>query len=598
MLVHLVARPLTPADHLPVSAITHLARSLESTGASVMEDVWALPASDMATSASVCARELADRWSHEEPDIVHTIGIVATLAAVKASAAGGPPVVATFDERPSRSEIERRLVDQVAGVMPLSLEERDNWRHRGVRTLWTGAFPFAVPVSDPDSCALPGGDVVTLAGGPDLDLAVSSMPFWSGNLVVAARVAPGRLSAVRTRAQELGVWDRILLRPGLRGAEREQMWSRAAILLAGREGARHGGQVLEAAAHGVPAIAVASGAHVDHVVPRATGMLMPANANSRAYGRAIASVTSDGFGLRAMGTSALVRIRTLHSEGLAARRLMSMYDQVAEVPGEQHVGVAGPSGPGLRSDEERNSLAVENMALARQLAGWYSGRGQAREDLVQVASLGLVRAAERFDPSYGKEFHSFAIPTILGELRKHFRDHAWAVRVPRGLQETTLQVQRASAHVSQSLAHEATAADLAEELGLVEEEVLLALRAEGEARSSYSLDRPVGDEGSVAELVGEVDPALDLVELSECVRTALARLPEREQQILLLRFFGERTQSEIAERLGISQVHVSRVLTRTLAALRDHVLEDVPLPRSWERQSVPDEGIPSPRRAS
>jgi RNA polymerase sigma-B factor len=112
------------------------------------------------------------------------------------------------------------------------------------------------------------------------------------------------------------------------------------------------------------------------------------------------------------------------------------------------------------------------------------------------------------------------------------------------------------------------------------------------------LDRPVGDEGSVAELVGEVDPALDLVELSECVRTALAALPEREQQILLLRFFGERTQSEIAERLGISQVHVSRVLTRTLATLRDHVLEGVPLPRSWDRQPVPDEGIPSPRRAS
>jgi len=356
--------------------------------------------------------------------------------------------------------------------------------------------------------------------------------------------------------------------------------------------------VLEAAAHGIPAIAVAVGAHIDHVVPRATGMLMPANANARTWGRAVASVVSDSFALRAMGTSALVRIRTLHSTALAARRLASMYEQVADASTRDGGGLTAQPERGLRSDEDRNALAVENMALARQLAGWYSGRGQAREDLVQVASLGLVRAAERFDPAYGKEFHSFAIPTILGELRKHFRDHAWAVRVPRGLQETTLQVQRASAQVSQSLAHEATVADLAEELGLVEEEVLLALRAEGEARSSYSLDRPIGDEGSVADLVGEIDPGLDFVELSQCVRAALRRLPEREQQILLLRFYGERTQSEIAERLGISQVHVSRVLTRTLAALRDHVLEDVPLPRSWEHQVAASGEPASTRRVS
>jgi RNA polymerase sigma-B factor len=598
MLVHLVSRPLTPADHLPVSAITLLARGLESTGVSVIEDLWALPTSDMATSVSACARELAERWGSERPDIVHTIGVVATLAAVKASAAGGPPIVATFDERPSRGDTESRAVHQVAAVMPLSLEERDRWRRRGVPTLWTGSFPFAVPVVDPDACAAVDGDVVILSGGADLEVAVSSMPYWRGNLVIAARVAPGRLSALRSRAQQLGVWDRIQLRPGLRGAEREQMWSRAGVLLAGREGARHGGQVLEAAAHGVPAIAVAAGAHIDHVVPRATGMLMPANANARTWGRAISSMVSDSFGLRALGTSALVRIRTLHSTALAAQRLASMYEQVVDAPTGDGGGSSTRAEPGLRSDEDRNALAVENMALARQLAGWYSGRGQAREDLVQVASLGLVRAAERFDPAYGKEFHSFAIPTILGELRKHFRDHAWAVRVPRGLQETTLQVQRASAQVSQSRAHEATVADLAEELGLVEEEVLLALRAEGEARSSYSLDRPIGDEGSVADLVGEIDPGLDFVELSQCVRAALGRLPEREQQILLLRFYGERTQSEIAERLGISQVHVSRVLTRTLAALRDHVLEDVPLPRSWEHQAAASGEPASARRVS
>jgi RNA polymerase sigma-B factor len=596
MLVHVVSRPLTPSDHLPVITITQLARGLESAGATVVEDLWAFPASDIATSVSACAHELTESWHEHKPDIVHTIGVVATMAAIKADPDGALPIVATFDERPSPSETERRLAQRVAAVMPLSLEERDRWRRTGVRTVWTGSFPLEVPVPDPDACAVPEGDVVTFAGGPELDVLVSSMSFWSGQLVIASRLTPARLSAVRARALELGVWDRIRFRPGVRGPERERMWSRAAVLLASGEGSRHGRQVLEAAAHGVPSIAVAAGAHVDHVVPQVTGVLVPAGATPRVWGRAVAGMVSDRFGLRAMGTAALVRMRTLHSSELAARRLLSMYGQVVDTGHPQSPPEV--SEPGLRSEEERNALAVENMPLARQLAGWYSGRGQAREDLVQVASLGLVRAAERFDPTYGKEFHSFAIPTILGELRKHFRDHAWAVRVPRGLQETTLQVQRASAQVSQALAHEATPADLAEQLGLVEEEVLLALRAEGEARSAYSLDRPVADDRSAAELVGEADWSLDLVELSHAAREVLGQLPEREQQILILRFYGERTQSEIAKRLGISQVHVSRVLARTLAALRDHVLEDVPLPEAWERESVDAPSVPNPRRAS
>ena len=144
-------------------------------------------------------------------------------------------------------------------------------------------------------------------------------------------------------------------------------------------------------------------------------------------------------------------------------------------------------------------------------------------------------------------------------------------------------------------------ARVAEELGLVEEEVLEAMRVDGEARSSHSLDHPVGEDESLADLVGDDDPGLDLVELRWDVRAAVRQLPEREQQILLMRFYGERTQSEIAERLGISQVHVSRVLARTLAVLRDHVLYDVPLPRSWqssERSETPALSIPRPRQAS
>lgn len=585
MLVQIVSRPLTHADHIPASAITLLARSLESAGATVIKDVSALSTNDIAASVSACAHELTAGWREQKPDIVHTFGVVAAMAAMKAGA-DAPPIVATFDESPSNSDIEAKLADHVAAVIPLSQQERDQWRTRGVRTLWTGPFPFTVPVPDADAGADAEGDVVTFATGQDLDATVSSMPHWKGPLVVATKVAPAKLNALRARAKGLGVWDRIKLRPASRGNEREKMWSEAAVVVAGRAGSRHGGQVLEAAAHGVPSVAVEAGANVDHVVAGTTGVLVPPNANARSLGRAVASVVSNSFGLRAMGTSAIVRVRTLHSSALAARRLLWMYN---EILAELDPVPASPSGsPAMRSDAARNALAVEHMGLARQLAGWYSGRGQAMEDLVQVASMGLVRAAERFDPAYGKEFRSFAIPTILGELRKHFRDHAWAMRVPRGLQETTLQVRRASAEISQSLGREATPADQAEQLGLEQEDVLLALRAQQEARSSYSLDYPVGEQGSVADLVlGEIDPALEFVELSHGVRDALARLPERERQILLLRFYGEQTQTEIAERLGISQVQVSRVLTHTLATLRDHLLDDEPLPKSWDRELVP-----------
>jgi RNA polymerase sigma-B factor len=585
MLVHLVSRRLTPTDHIPDAAITLLARSLRSAGATVIEDVSAPDSSDVDGSVRDCARELQARWREHRPDIVHTIGLVAALAAVQAGAEG-PPVVATFDESPSRGEIERAVADQVVAVMPLSLEEHDRWRRAGVRSLWTGPFPFVVPHSHPDdSSGDAAGDVVTSTTGQDLDATVASMPHWKGRLVIAVRVAPARLAALRTRAQALGVWDRIRLRPAPRGRERDEMWSRAAVVVAGRRGSRHGGQVLEAAAHGIPSIAVKAGAHVDHVVPETTGVLVPPNANPRSLGRAVASVVSNGFGLRAMGSSALVRVRTLHSSAPAARRLMSMYGQVlADESTVRGAAMAEPSGSTvLGSGDERDTLVGEHMGLARQLAGWYSGRGQSAEDLLQVASVGLVLAAQRFDPAHGKPFHSFAIPTILGELRKHFRDHAWAVRVPRRLQETTLDVRRASSDATQSLGHEATPADLAEQLGLTEKEVLLALRAQREARSWNSLDHPTGEAGSFADLVGQVDPELELAELRHGLRDALQRMPEREQQILIRRFHGEQTQSEIAEQLGISQVQVSRILTRTLATLRDHLLEDVPLPKSWER---------------
>lgn len=191
------------------------------------------------------------------------------------------------------------------------------------------------------------------------------------------------------------------------------------------------------------------------------------------------------------------------------------------------------------------------------------------------------------------------MPTILGELRRHFRDHAWAARVPRSLQEATLKVQRASDELRVARGQDPTPAEVADELGLVEEEVLQAMQARGEAMSSKSLDHPMGEDGAEAfgDLVGDTDPDLEYVELREAVRSALHKLPEREREILLMRFYGEHTQSEIAERMGLSQVHVSRLITRTLTALRDHVMNDVPLPKSWVQQAE-RAGDPERRRTA
>ena len=610
MLVHLISRPLTHASRIPRSGVARIADGLRAAGAFVIEDVWETPDSDVDSDSALTAGalELRQRWAERPPDVLHTLGAAATMIAIKAG--GTAPIVATFVERPASSLLEQELTRHVHAVIPLSRTEGERWRGHGSTTLSAGAFPLPVQIPSIHSCAKPGGDVISLSSDGSLDALVASMPMWAPTrLVMAARLSPARLAELRRTADELGVWDRIDYRPGLRGADRDAMWDRASIVVAGVEGSRHGGHVLEAAAHGIPSIAVAQDAHLDCVLPGNTGILVETDVDARGLGQAVASVIGDSFGVRALGLAAQVRVRSLHSPELAGRRHLAMLQEVISSPhrpadrealAADCVGCpdscADCAAPSCVDTEDRNALALEHLPLARQLAGWYTGRGQSTDDLVQVASLGLVRAAERFDPSHGKEFHSFAIPTILGELRKHFRDHAWAVRVPRSLQENTLQVKRAAEELRQKLGHDATPADLAKELGLVEEEVRLALRAEGEARSSWSLDHPIGESTTVADVVGESDPRLDLIEMRRDVRAVLRRLPEREQQILLLRFYGECTQSEIAERLGISQVHVSRVLTRTLAVVRDHVLYDVALPTNWRPQEKTP--IPAPRRAS
>jgi RNA polymerase sigma-B factor len=223
----------------------------------------------------------------------------------------------------------------------------------------------------------------------------------------------------------------------------------------------------------------------------------------------------------------------------------------------------------------REQLVHEHLALVEYLARRFTGRGEPLDDLVQVATIGLMKAIDRFDTERGVEFSTYATPTIVGEIKRHFRDKGWAVRVPRRLQELKLALTRATADLSQSLGRSPTVAELAGHLALSEEEVLEGLES-AHAYSTVSLDSPEGDDegAAVADTLGSVDAALESVEHRASLKPLLEALPPREKRILLLRFFGGMTQSQIAAELGISQMHVSRLLARTLAQLREGLLTE------------------------
>ncbi len=587
MLVHVVARPLSDVSHVPSSGLRRLAHTIRDAGATVLEDI-AISHGDYRTAVNECASALREQWQHQRPQVVHTVGLVATTAALSVRPAG-TSVIATFDERPAPPGAESALAEQVDAVLPLSTAEQERWRYEGIPTLSAGTLALPQPVVD--ACPVSTeGHVVCLSSGRGLETVVRSMTFWgSARLVLLSTLTDCRRSQVLRLSAELGVRDRIDFRPGLRGDARAEVWNGAALLIADAEGARHGGHVAEAAAYGVPAVAVAQEAHLDQIVAGATGVLVDTRDGVRGLGQAVAGLLRDPLRCRGMGSAALARVQALQDQASSAQRLIALYHEV--VTGPQAELSSGSTAP---LTDESTRLALEYLPLARQLAHRYAGRGQRTEDLVQVANLGLVRAASRFNPELGTEFHSFAVPTILGELRRHFRDHAWAARVPRGLQEATLRVRRVYDELRAAKGQDATPAEVAEHLGLVEEEVLQAMQARDEAMTSKSLDHPMGEDGEDAfgDLVGELDPDLEYVELREAVRSALLQLPEREREILLMRFYGEHTQSEIAERLGLSQVHVSRLITRTLVALREHVLNDVPLPRSWREGVAADDQMP------
>ena len=220
----------------------------------------------------------------------------------------------------------------------------------------------------------------------------------------------------------------------------------------------------------------------------------------------------------------------------------------------------------------REKLVNQYIGLVEFLARRFRNRGEPLEDLVQVGTIGLLKAIDRFDLEREVEFSTYATPTIVGELKRHFRDKGWAVRVPRRLQELHLELTKVISALGQELGRSPTVPEIAESAGISEETVLEGMEI-AHAYSFTSLDAPIdsddAESSSFADQMGSEDEQLETLEYRASLAPEMAKLPERERKILFLRFYRGMTQSEIADRLGISQMHVSRLLNRTLVRLRE-----------------------------
>jgi len=252
------------------------------------------------------------------------------------------------------------------------------------------------------------------------------------------------------------------------------------------------------------------------------------------------------------------------SADLSADTAADLLNAMAAMP------VGHPSRAALRD------RAIEAwLPLARHLAHRYAGRGEPTDDLVQTALVGLIKAVDKFDPSRGVDFAGYAIPTVIGEIKRHFRDRTWSVRVPRRLQELRLAITEANASLTHTLGRSPTVADVASHLGVSEDDVVEGLEG-ARAYSAASLSAPVGAEGAteLGDTLGAVDAEFEVAETRVALGPALASLDEREQRIVTLRFYGNLTQSQIAYQVGISQMHVSRLLARALTKLRGQLTDD------------------------
>lgn len=261
---------------------------------------------------------------------------------------------------------------------------------------------------------------------------------------------------------------------------------------------------------------------------------------------------------------------TMQLEAPTTRRSNDEYADVVDMFHELHR--LPPGSP--QRQRQRDAIVARCLPLADHIAKHYDRRGEDIEDLAQIARLGLVNAVDRFDPEKGAGFLSFAVPTMMGEVRRHFRDHGWAMHVPRRLKDRHVHLTRAMSDLTQTLGRAPTPTELAAHLEIEREDVVESLVASAAYRT-HSIDAPVstGDDDArmVADTVGSIDPAFARITDQESVKPLIAALPERERSILYLRFFDSMTQSQIAERIGVSQMHVSRILERTLSTLREQV---------------------------
>ncbi|MDT5145768.1 MAG: polymerase sigma-B factor [Mycobacterium sp.] len=244
--------------------------------------------------------------------------------------------------------------------------------------------------------------------------------------------------------------------------------------------------------------------------------------------------------------------------------VVEMFMVLRELPAESH-----------EHNRQRERIVARCLPLADHVASHFARRGEGHDDLTQVARLGLMNAVNRFDPDKGPSFIGFAVPTMMGEVRRYFRDFSWGMRVPRRLRELHVQISRATGDLAQQLGRAPTAGELSQLLEVPREEIIECLVA-GDAYRLDSLDAPIGADTSgtprsVADAVGETDPQIDHITNREAVRALVDGLPQRERDVLRMRFFESMTQSQIAERIGVSQMQVSRILANTLRCLRDRL---------------------------
>jgi RNA polymerase sigma-B factor len=251
----------------------------------------------------------------------------------------------------------------------------------------------------------------------------------------------------------------------------------------------------------------------------------------------------------------------------------SDYSEVTEM--FRQLKLLDEASPAFR--RQRDEIIERSLPLADHIARRYGGRGEPFDDLVQAARLGLVNAVNRFDVDNGAEFLSFAVPTVMGEVRRHFRDYGWAVKVPRRVKDLQPQLIKARAELSQGLRRAPNATELAHHLG-IDRELVIEATIGGGNYSTMSTDMPIGpgdDYKPFGDTLGDVDPNLDKVLDVETVRPLIAALPERQRTVLTLRFFENLTQTQIAERIGCSQMHVSRLLAKALDTLRSQARKPV-----------------------